>query len=137
MDTKKEGAIKNKAKKILIIDDEPSILEVYSTVLTQAGYKVFTAVNGKKGLEMIGNVMPDLVLLDVVMPVEDGFDVLKEVKNDPILARIPVILLTNLANKEDKDEGYKLGANDYLVKVQYSPKRLVEKVKKILAAKEK
>lgn len=137
MEAKREGTIKNKAKKILIVDDEPSILEVYSTMLTQLGYKVFTAINGKKGLDMIGKILPDLVLLDVVMPVADGFDVLKEIKNDPVLARIPVILLTNLANKEDKDEGYKLGASDYLMKVQYSPSRLAEKVKKFLVAKEK
>lgn len=124
-----------KTKKLIIIDDEPDILEIYSVTLSQAGYKVFTAKNGKIGREMIEKILPDLVLLDVVMPVEDGFDVLKKMKNNPMLAKIPVILLTNLTNEEDKEEGFKLGTNDYLVKAQYSPKRLLKKIDKFFLAR--
>lgn len=125
-----------KMKKIVIIDDEESILEVYSVALAKSGYKVFTASNGKMGVEVIENIQPDLILLDVVMPTSDGFDVLKKLKNDPDLSFIPVILLTNLVNQEDKECGYQLGAADYLIKVQYSPKKLVEKVGKFFVSRE-
>ncbi|PIU14926.1 response regulator [bacterium (Candidatus Gribaldobacteria) CG08_land_8_20_14_0_20_39_15] len=120
-------------KKIIIIDDESSILEIYSQKFsTQANWQILTAKNGKEGLELIKQHQPNLILLDIVMPKADGFDVLQKIKKDETLKNIPVIMLTNLTDEEDKAEAFKRGALDYLVKAEHTPSQALEAVKRKL-----
>ena len=98
------------------------------------GFKVTTAYDGEKGLEQAKKVVPDVILLDLVLPKMSGFDVLREIKLDKKVRDVPVILLTNLSQKSDVEKGLKLGADDYLIKAHFMPSEVVEKIKKIVAA---
>lgn len=117
---------------ILLIDDDPLIVDMYTLKLKGAGFGVETAADGKKGLEKIKQGGWDVVLLDVVLPVMDGFEVLKKLAEDKMVAHPPIILLTNLGQKEDVEKGLKLGAADYLIKADFTPSEVVAKVNKVL-----
>jgi len=93
---------------------------------------VLMAEDGNKGIKMIKENKPDIVILDVVMPQMDGFEVLKTIKKDSNLKDIPVILLTNLGQKENIEDGLKLGADDYVIKAHFTPEEVVGKVEKVL-----
>ena len=102
---------------ILCIEDEVELREIITEVLEEAGYDVCVAGDGEKGLEMIHNLKPDLVLCDINMPQKDGYEVLKEIRdNHLIFADMPFIFLSALADQKDVCEGLKLGADDYLTK---------------------
>ena len=120
-------------KKIVLVDDDENLREVFSMGLRQADFSVEEAVNGKEGLKKIKEIFPDLVLLDVVMPEMDGFELLDAIKNDAVIKNIPVIMLTNLAHEDDRRESMRLGATDYIVKASVTPSQLAEKVKQYLA----
>ncbi|MBU4482451.1 response regulator [Candidatus Parcubacteria bacterium] len=117
---------------ILLIEDDDFLASMYQTKLEIEGYKVLMANDGEKGLAMIKKHKPDLVLLDIVLPKLDGFGVLKEVKKSKVLSSIPVILLTNLSQKEDVQKGFDLKADDYLIKAHYMPSEVITKIKKTL-----
>jgi CheY-like chemotaxis protein len=120
-------------KKILVIDDEPDILKVTSIRLKKLGYNVLTAVNGKQGLDTIRREKPDLVLLDLVMPVMNGAEVCEQIKNDKVLKHIPIILFTASGSAAITDEKIKkFGADDYIIK-PFEPEEFRGKVEKILA----
>ncbi|MFZ5917258.1 MAG: HD domain-containing phosphohydrolase [Chloroflexota bacterium] len=102
--------------KILIIDDEPSILEALQELLTLEGYVLTWADNGAQALEKAAQVMPDLILLDVMLPAMDGFEVCRRLRADPILAQVPVVMLTALADSESRLKGIKAGADEFLAK---------------------
>ena len=123
---------KNKQINILIVEDDVFLADLYKTKFTLEGFKVITAYDGEKGLEAAKKNLPDIVLLDLVLPKLSGFDVLKGIKADPATKNIPVILLTNLSQKSDVETGIKLGANDYLIKAHFMPSEVVEKVKKLI-----
>ena len=95
-------------------------------------FVVFTAEDGKKGLKAALKEFPDLILLDLVLPIMDGFAVLKELKADEKAKKIPVILLTNLSQREEVDKGMAMGAADYMIKAHFMPSEVVDKVKAIL-----
>ncbi len=120
------------AKKILIIDDDPFILEMYVLKLKEYDFQVETANNGKEGLAKLKEYQPDLLLLDIVMPALDGFDILQEIKKTAA-PHLKIILLTNLGQKEDVERGMQLGADDYIIKAHFTPSEVVDKVKNILA----
>lgn len=120
-----------KTKKILIVDDDPFILEMYMMKFKEEGFGVETVTDGKNGLKKCKEYDPDLVLLDIVMPGLDGFEVLKEIKKEN-QHRPQVVLLTNLGQKEDIDKGMGLGANDYIIKAHFTPSEVVAKVRGIL-----
>ena len=117
------------AKKILIVEDETSIIQLYKLKFMEAKYEVFEASTGVAGLEIAKKEKPDIILLDIIIPQYDGFAVLEMLKQDPATKNIPVILLTNLAQEEDKNRGVKLGAKDYLVKANFTPSEVLKKVK--------
>ena len=96
------------------------------------GFKVSVADNGEDGLADAKKKLPDLVLLDILLPRLDGFAVLAKLKQEKSTSRIPVILLTNLGQKEDVNKGLELGADDYLIKAHFRPSETVEKVKRVL-----
>lgn len=119
-------------KKIVFIEDEPSLIKILSEALSNEGHEVIKATDGKSGLELVKSEKPDLVLLDLILPKMDGFEVLKKIKEDPMVKKIPVVVLTNLEGVEDVDKALELGATTYLVKENYSLEEVVEKIKKNL-----
>lgn len=119
-------------KTILLVEDDTFLSGMYVTKLSMEGYDVQLAADGEAGVREIKAVLPDMVLLDILLPKKDGFAVLKEIKQDAKTKHIPVIMLTNLGQKDDVDKGLALGAQDYLIKAHFMPSEVVEKVKKYL-----
>ncbi len=121
-----------KGVKILVCDDERSIVRLIQVNLERQGWEVVTAYDGKEGLEKIKSEKPDIVVLDVMMPYMDGFEVLKELRRDPDFQNLPVVMLTAKAQDKDVFEGYHFGADVYLTK-PFNPMELVSFIKRILA----
>lgn len=122
----------DKPVKVLIVDDDAFLSGIYATKLELEGFLVVTARDGEEGLKAAMREKPDLILLDVLMPKLDGFEVLKRLKADAETKPIPVIMLTNLGQKEDIEKGLQDGAVDYLIKAHFVPAEAVEKIKKVL-----
>lgn len=120
--------------KILLVEDEPFLSGMYQTKLKIAGYDVTAAGDGEEALEKLEKGSFDMILLDIMMPKLNGFEVLNNIRNNKNkqLAKIPVIILTNLGQKTDIEKGLLLGANDYIVKANFTPTEVVEKIKKHL-----
>lgn len=118
--------------KVLVCDDERHIVRLIQVNLERQGYNVVTAFDGKDGLEKIRAEKPDLVVLDVMMPYMDGFEVLKTIRKEPETEALPVIMLTAKAQDKDVFEGYHYGADMYLTK-PFNPMELVTFVKRIAA----
>jgi len=118
--------------KILIIEDDQRINKVYTAKLLIEGIEVSTALDGEEGLRRIYNEKPDLILLDLMLPKKSGFEILKEIKKDEKIKDIPVLILSNLAQEKEIEEGLALGAQDYLVKTNYSIQQVMERIKKAL-----
>jgi DNA-binding response OmpR family regulator len=118
--------------KVLIVDDDAFLSGIYATKLELDGFGVVTARDGEEGIKMAQKEKPDLILLDVLMPKLDGFEALKRLKSDPETKTIPVIMLTNLGQKEDIEKGLEEGAVDYLIKAHFVPAEAVAKIKKVL-----
>lgn len=116
--------------KVLVCDDERHIVRLIQVNLERQGYQVVTAFDGKEGLEKIRSEKPNLVVLDVMMPYMDGFEVLKTIRREPETENLPVIMLTAKAQDKDVFEGYHYGADMYLTK-PFNPMELVTFVKRI------
>ncbi len=117
-------------KKILIVEDEELIHELIKKKLEQEGYEVSSALDGAEGLKKIKEGKPNLVLLDVMMPKMGGFEMMEEMNKDPNLKRLPVIIISNSGQPVELDRAKKLGAKDWLIKTQFDPQEVVEKIKK-------
>jgi len=120
-------------KKILIIEDDPFLSEMYAAKFVESGFEVDIAIDGKMGLDKIKDIQPDLALLDIVLPKMDGFEILKKIKEDKSLQGIPIVLLTNLVQKNEVEKGLSLGADEYIIKAHFTPTAVVAKVKEILS----
>ncbi len=120
------------AKKIIFIEDEPTIQKAMAEILIQERFEILGALDGKKGLELIKKEKPDLVLLDLILPEEDGFQVFKEIKESKELKNIPVIILTNLKGESVVKKAMNLGAAAYLVKADYELEDVVGIIKRTL-----
>ncbi len=116
---------------ILLVDDDPFIVDMYKLKLNEAGFKVDFATDGRKGLEKIKVGGYDLILLDIVLPISDGFEILQTLRRENI-AHPPIILLTNLGQKEDVDKGLALGAQDYIIKSDFTPSEVVDKINELV-----
>lgn len=119
-------------KIILLVEDDVFVSDIYQTKLGSEGFLVQVAENGLEAMKFMEKGKPDLVLLDIVMPYMDGMEVLKRLKENTDWKNIPVILLTNLSEKEKIEEGLGMGATDYLIKSHFTPTEVVEKVKSVL-----
>lgn len=114
--------------KVLIIDDEKGVLWLYEQSFKAKGITIFTAENGEQGLEIAKKEKPDAILLDIIMPRQNGLDVLKMIKQDEILKEIPVYLLTNLPMEASGSKPAELGAAGYFVKAEFEPNIVAEKL---------
>ena len=120
------------ASKILIAEDDQFILKAMTTKLTKEGYEVKIAVDGIQLMDILKSYIPDLIILDLLMPKKDGFEVLKEVKGVQRLKNIPILIASNLGQENDIQQVLALGATDYLIKSEFTLESLVQKIKNIL-----
>jgi len=117
-------------KKVLIIEDEAIIADLLSKKLVQEGYDVAITRDGEEGLEYLKSSKPDIILLDIVMPKKSGYEVLEKVNEDEELKKIPVIVISNSGQPVELDKAKKLGAKDWLIKTEFDPKEVLDKVRK-------
>ena len=117
---------------VLLVEDDNFLANIYKTKFEMEGFKVSVASDGEEGLEAVKKKKPDIILLDILLPKMDGFIVLEHLKKDDEVKDIPVILLTNLGQKDDVEKGLEMGAVDYLIKAHFKPSETVDKVKKVL-----
>jgi two-component system phosphate regulon response regulator PhoB/two-component system alkaline phosphatase synthesis response regulator PhoP len=127
---------KSGSKLIAIVDDEPDIIELVSLHLKKSGYKVKEFDNGETFFNYLKNNVPDLVVLDLMLPDSDGFEICKYMKKEDKFANIPVIMLTARTNEMDKVLGLELGADDYVTK-PFSPRELIARIKAVLRREDK
>lgn len=120
--------------KVLIIEDEESLRDVYREEFESEGFTVETASDGHEGIEKMASFLPDLVLLDLMMPKMSGFDVLKNAKDNPALKNIPIIVFSNI-NPDVQDLLKNWGAVNFLLKADNTPGQIVERVKEVLKKK--
>ena len=113
-----------------LIDDDISVISILSKIIVnqKLGDVVGKDTTGEKAVQEIKKLKPDIVIVDLLLPKIDGFAVLKKIKKEPSSKNIPVIILTNLGEKGDIEKGKKLGAIDYLVKINFTPKEVIEKI---------
>lgn len=119
-------------KIILLAEDDKFISRAYKDGLERAGFKVITAFDGLEAIKKAKQVKPDIILLDVIMPRLDGFEVLKRIKVDDELKDIPVLIISNLGQEADIEKGKELGAVDYLIKSNWSMEEVIKKINKFL-----
>lgn len=119
------------SKRILVVDDEPSILLSLEFLMEQEGYDVYTATDGDEALQALGEKLPDLILLDVMMPKRDGFEVCQIIRDNPEWKGVRIIMLTAKGREVDQEKGLALGADDYITK-PFATQELVQKVRMVL-----
>ncbi len=122
---------------ILLIEDNKFLLKLYQDKLQREGFNVLASLTAEEGLNKIYSKNPDLIILDIVLPGKNGFEVLEELKQDPRTQNIPVIILSNLEQESDIKRGLKLGACDYLIKTDFSVNKLAKKIRKNLEKSKK
>lgn len=122
-------------KTILLVDDDLTLREMYEERMKAEGFNIIQATNGEEALKKAKEANPDVILLDIMMPKVNGFDVLKELKSNPELKDIPVIVLTALIQDVDRVQGKKLGATDYIVKSETMPGEVITKIKNAIGEK--
>lgn len=116
-------------KKLLIVDDDRFIGKAYQVKLQSEGIEIKVVENGQEAIDMLKTFTPDLILLDLIMPVKDGFTFLEELKSDKLLAKIPVLVITNLSDRQDQDAVKNLGALKFINKTSISLDDLVKEIK--------
>ena len=123
-------------KKILLVEDDPFLIDIYTRKLQKAGFETTVTEDGKKALEVLQQKTFELMILDIVLPEVDGWAILKEIKElkqkNKSLKNLKIIILSNLGQKEEVEKGLKLGATKYLIKAHFTPSQVVEEIKKIL-----
>lgn len=124
--------VDKKSIHVMLVEDDEFLSDIYHKKFEMEGFKISYADNGEKGLEDIKKKKPDIVLLDILLPKMDGFTVLEKLKEDDSVKNIPVILLTNLGQRDDVQKGMEKGAVDYLIKAHFKPSEVVDKIKKVL-----
>lgn len=120
------------AKKILLIEDDPFLINIYLTKLKQEGFEVEVAKDGKEGVRVFKKNPPNLLLLDIVLPGMDGWEVLRTIREQDKFKDLAIIILSNLGQKQEIRKALELGATKYLIKTHYTPSQVVEEIKKIL-----
>jgi two-component system, OmpR family, alkaline phosphatase synthesis response regulator PhoP len=119
--------------KVAIIEDDIAIVQMYRTKFEAEGYRVETAGDGETGLELIASFLPDIILLDLMMPNMNGLDMLQKLRAQPGGKDAKVVVLTNMGDTETATRVYKMAADDYIVKAEMTPKDVADRVKKLLS----
>lgn len=122
-------------KKVLVIEDDEFLANAYRVKLTKAGFDIQITGDGEAALAALESFVPDIVLLDLVIPKKDGFAVLEELRSNEKWKHLPVIIASNLGQKEDIERGLKLGANDFVIKSEYSLDDVVKKINGFIGEK--
>jgi CheY-like chemotaxis protein len=117
-------------KKILLVEDEELMIGLLQKKLIKEGYEVTVARDGEEGLKKAREVMPDLILMDIIMPKMGGLEVMEHIQKEEDLKKIPIIIISNSGQPVEIDRAQRLGAKDWLVKTDFDPQELVEKIKK-------
>ncbi|MEK9175652.1 MAG: response regulator [Patescibacteria group bacterium] len=125
--------IETKKPIIFIVEDDPFILRVYERKLAKEGFNVSLSTNGLEAFDRIKETRPDLIVLDLVMPIKDGFELITDLKNNQDLKNIPIVVLTNLRQKKDIERVKLLGVAEYLIKSDNSIQGIVSRIKEVLA----
>ncbi|OGZ17623.1 MAG: hypothetical protein A2Z78_00515 [Candidatus Nealsonbacteria bacterium RBG_13_36_15] len=120
------------AKKILLIEDEQLMIELLERRLIQEGYEASIAKDGVEGLEKMRKTMPDLILLDIIMPRMGGFEVMEKMNEDKELKKIPIIIISNSGQPVELDRAKNLGARDWLIKTEFNPQEVIDKIIKLI-----
>lgn len=128
----KETFQKSGKRTVLVVEDDQFLRDLIVRKLEEEGLNTIQAIDGEEGVRLIRENKPDIVLLDLILPGIDGFEVLMQAKADTNISGIPIIILSNLGQKDDIDRGLQLGAKDYLIKAHFTPGEIVQKVKDIL-----
>ena len=118
--------------KILVVEDDPTLLDLYALRFIQAGYEVLKAADGDQGASLAQLELPDIILLDILMPTTDGYEMLRILKENPKTKNIPSIVFSNLSQRDEIEKGLMLGAKDYIVKTSITPSDLVSRVEQTL-----
>jgi len=118
------------SKKILIVEDEEIIYSLLQKKLSQEGYEVRVAKDGQEGIDKMKEQKPDLVLMDIIMPRKSGFEVMEEMQKDEELRTVPIVVISNSGQPVELDRAKELGAIDWLVKTEFDPQEVIEKVRK-------
>lgn len=119
-------------KKILLIEDDPFLIDIYTTKLKEEKYEVSVAKNGKEAFQILEKEKPDLILLDIVLPYVDGWELLRKIKENKVLKDVKVVILSNLSQKQEIEKGLRMGAEKYLIKAHFTPSQVINEIKKIL-----
>lgn len=123
----------NSKIKILLIEDEREMAQMYKDKFVEAGFDIFLAFTASDGLKKAKKEKPDLVVLDILLPTDNGISFLGKMRKDPVIADIPVVALSNYDEPKTKKEAFELGAKNYLLKTDFTPGTLVEEIKKYLS----
>lgn len=118
--------------KILLVEDDYFLSGIYLKKFMLEGFEIIPARDGEEGLELAQSKNPDIILLDILLPKKDGFQVLAELKASQKTKNIPVLVITNLSEEENIKKAFDLGAKDYIIKSNFLPAEVIEKVKKAL-----
>ena len=120
---------------ILLIEDDPLLIDIYTTKFTEAGFGVQVADSGEQALSLLKKVSPSVIVMDIVLPDVDGWELLAAAKKQENLKRTKIVVLSNLGQKEEIEKGISLGADRYLIKAHFTPSQVVEEVRELLNAK--
>lgn len=118
--------------KILLVEDDPLLIDIYTTKFAEAGFNVVVVEDGEKVEKSLEKDQPDIIVLDIVLPHKDGWTVLEQLKTQGALDRFKVVVLSNLGQKEEIEKGLRLGAVKYLIKAHYTPSQVAQEVKSLL-----
>jgi DNA-binding response OmpR family regulator len=119
-------------KSILLVEDDPFVVDIYVTKFKEAGFEIDVAENGDEALRKLKEKKPDLLILDIVLPNIDGWELLKQIRTDLGLEDLKVVVLSNLSQKSEVEKGTEFGVLRYFIKAHYTPSEVVEEIKKIL-----
>lgn len=127
----RESVLIKYMKQILLVEDDPFLIDIYTTKFKEMGFVIEVAQDGSQAMRKIAEKKIDLVLLDIVLPHVDGWEILKKIREEPGLKDLKVVILSNLGQQSEVDKAFSLGATKYLIKAHYTPSEVVEEIKKI------
>lgn len=125
----------NKTYTVLLAEDDNFVSDIYNLKLQKEGFQVVLAQDGREAIKYLETEVPDIIMLDIMMPYADGMDVLVAMQKDEHLKHVPILMLTNLSDRENIDKAMSMGASDYLIKAHFTPSEVVQKVRELIKQK--